>query len=1044
MKRQITRLSVVCLVLCVFCYIAQGQSMINPLDIPKPDREMPSWAKLLYVTPLNVLNVKNAFDKYYETHELPAEGITEKTKNDKEENEAELKYVLYFYRLIMFTKGGLNEDGTIKEVLEQNDTGNKKVMEKGATERAAIWTALNSETYWSTNDRPGNAMVDEHSNIYCFDVFPANTSIAYAGAETGGLFKTIDKGMNWVEISMDKKFGNPTAIAIDPTNSDGVLVGNPNTIYKTTDGGITWVTVLNVSGLGLNAIEISPLNPAVALAATNKGIYRSTDKGSTWTNIVTSASTDIAINPKDANIVYTVLKNTGTNFYECWKSTDQGQTFVKKSTGWATGYTGGEAVIGLTQADPNRVYISLLTNKQPILEKSTDGGDNWTTVAVGSSTSFPMDGGQGFYDFVILVSPTNADHLVVGTSSIYKSTDGGSTFKCLSGYCGEPLRVHVDQQAAKAIGNESWISSDGGITYSTDFYTATSFSRIKGINAGSWWGMGTAWNRDIIVGGLYHEGDLGYSEMYNGKTVRMGGGESPTGYINPFYDQNTYCDDIGGWKLPTVLSNKIVSIPNLSIYPNQSYAEMESSEVEWDPRCAQIMYLGKDNKFYKSTNNGAAFTALLTSSDAGAKIMQFEISRNNPDVMYVVQRDNTTGKIWKTTNAGVTWAPVSAIPGTSNNEKSHMTITMSAVNDNELWVGLKDGGAANKVFKSTDGGTTWVNMTTPTIGSLYILSIMHQMGTDGGVYVGGTDGKMYYRNNKLTDWQPYFAGLPVHYGAAFLKPFYRDNKIRTGGEGGLWEAALYEPSSPVAQPMVDKLTGKSCPADTFYFDSYSVLSLTGATFSWSFPGASYVSSTTVRNPKVIYTAGTHSVTLTVTNPNGTNTKTLANLVTVTAGTNTPAAPTITQSGFVLTSSSATGNQWCLNGVPIPGATNQNYTATAIGNYSVVLIKGGCPSAASNVISINTVGVEEMDNLNQLSVYPNPGHEDFTVAFNSAERTTYTLEIENMLGQVIYKEEIKDFKGDYSKALNISKGVSGIYTLRLSGTHNQTVQKIIAY
>jgi PKD repeat protein len=602
----------------------------------------------------------------------------------------------------------------------------------------------------------------------------------------------------------------------------------------------------------------------------------------------------------------------------------------------------------------------------------------------------------------------------------------------------------VDQQATKAIGNESWISSDGGITYSTDFYTKTSLSRIKGLNGGSWWGMGTGWNRDIIVGGLYHEGDLGYSEMYNNKTVRMGGGESPTGYVNPLYDLNTYCDDIGGKKLPTVLSDKISNIPNLSIYPNQSYAEMESSEVEWDPRCGSILFLGKDNKFYKSTNSGANFTALLTSSDAGAKIMQFEISRNNPDIMYVVQRDNSSGKIWKTINGGINWSVISAIPGTTNNEKKYMTITMSATSDNELWVGLKEGSSTNKVFKTTDGGTSWSNITTPTIGSLHILSIMHQMGTKGGVYVGGTDGKVYYRSNGLTDWQPYLTGLPLHYNASFLKPFYRDNKIRTGGDGGLWEASLYEPSSPVAQPMVDKLSGKNCPADTFYFDSYSVLSLSGATFSWNFPGASYVSSTNIRNPKVVYTPGTHSVTLTVSNANGTDTKTVTNLVTVTAGTNTPVKPTITQSGQVLTSSSTTGNQWCLNGNPIPGATNQNYTVSINGTYTVIVIKNGCASPVSNTMEISTVGMPEIVNPYQLSVYPNPNQGDFTITFNAVSRSTYTLEIINVIGQVIYKEEIKDLTGAYTKQLAISREVPGFYTLSLSTAQNRTVKKIIIY
>src|SRR6185436_19274211 len=70
----------------------------------------------------------------------------------------------------------------------------------------------------------------------------------------------------------------------------------------------------------------------------------------------------------------------------------------------------------------------------------------------------------------------------------------------------------------------------------------------------------------------------------------------------------------------------------------------------------------------------------------------------------------------------------------------------------------------------------------------------------------------------------------------------------------------------------------------------------------------------------------------------------------------PPTPTITPSGpttfgpggsVTLNSSSASGNQWYLNGNPIGGATNQNYVATASGNYTVTITDGnGCASAAS--------------------------------------------------------------------------------------------------
>ncbi|MEJ6583630.1 MAG: gliding motility-associated C-terminal domain-containing protein [Crocinitomicaceae bacterium] len=75
---------------------------------------------------------------------------------------------------------------------------------------------------------------------------------------------------------------------------------------------------------------------------------------------------------------------------------------------------------------------------------------------------------------------------------------------------------------------------------------------------------------------------------------------------------------------------------------------------------------------------------------------------------------------------------------------------------------------------------------------------------------------------------------------------------------------------------------------------------------------------------------------------------------------TPATPTIAAGGpatfcsggsVTLTSSSATGNQWSLNGTPIGGATAQTYSATASGNYTVMITTGGCPSAASATTTV---------------------------------------------------------------------------------------------
>jgi hypothetical protein len=78
------------------------------------------------------------------------------------------------------------------------------------------------------------------------------------------------------------------------------------------------------------------------------------------------------------------------------------------------------------------------------------------------------------------------------------------------------------------------------------------------------------------------------------------------------------------------------------------------------------------------------------------------------------------------------------------------------------------------------------------------------------------------------------------------------------------------------------------------------------------------------------------------------------------------------------------------------------------------------------------------------VFPNPNNGVFNISFNIAEKETYKLELKNVLGQIVYKEELTDFIGTYSKQINVTDYEKGIYLMSLTNTKNQTVQKIIVY
>jgi PKD repeat protein len=214
--------------------------------------------------------------------------------------------------------------------------------------------------------------------------------------------------------------------------------------------------------------------------------------------------------------------------------------------------------------------------------------------------------------------------------------------------------------------------------------------------------------------------------------------------------------------------------------------------------------------------------------------------------------------------------------------------------------------------------------------------------------------------------------------------------------------------------------------------------VTGGTppYTYSVNGGSFTTNTTYTN----LSAGTYPVV--VTDANGCTFSTSATI----SNTGTaPSTPTISQLGLDLTSSSATGNQWYLNGALIPGATGQMYTATSNGSYTVVVTTGGCSSAASAPVVITSVGIVDLKNDPYgLLIYPNPNDGNFNISFTSTERSNYRIEIVNALGQLIFKDDLKDFSGHYNKQMSVVEYGQGIYTISLTNSKNETVKKIVVY
>jgi len=224
---------------------------------------------------------------------------------------------------------------------------------------------------------------------------------------------------------------------------------------------------------------------------------------------------------------------------------------------------------------------------------------------------------------------------------------------------------------------------------------------------------------------------------------------------------------------------------------------------------------------------------------------------------------------------------------------------------------------------------------------------------------------------------------------------------------------------------------------------YSVNPITGATsYVWTLPaGASVATGSGTNAITVDFAASAVSGDITVAGNSLCGNGTSSSLaVTVNPA---PETPVIDSSGFVLTSSAPTGNQWYKDGNAIQGATGQQYTVSQDGWYWTVVTLNGCSSAESNHIYYLVTATGEPDT-QLFSIHPIPNEGRFTVRFdNSVLPGSYTLEVLNSSGISIARLTEKD-TGGHTIHIDLGKPAPGVYYLIFSHTSGQTVKKFVVF
>ena len=158
---------------------------------------------------------------------------------------------------------------------------------------------------------------------------PNHPDTLYAENSTS-IFKSVNGGNSWVQLNLDAKGESLSSLAL---SSDGktLYACTNSSLFKSTDGGTDWATTN--SGWprkSVNSIMAHPVAPATIYAVGSFGVCKSTDAGETWNSSDPDSSefvNAIAINPLNNQTIYAVTSEyNGEELGEVFESTDGGQS----------------------------------------------------------------------------------------------------------------------------------------------------------------------------------------------------------------------------------------------------------------------------------------------------------------------------------------------------------------------------------------------------------------------------------------------------------------------------------------------------------------------------------------------------------------------------------------------------------------------------------------------------------------------------------------------------------------------------------------------
>jgi len=675
-----------------------------------------------------------------------------------------------------------NELSNIEELNQLNKINNKNGLKSASI--TGSWEALGPVSYHATSGyNPGVGRITSIS------VDNRNPNHIIVGSETGGVWRSGNKGKTWTPLCDNFSNMRVYALAIDPTNSNVFYWGSSNgIIYKSNDAGASWTKVATFSHFGnVNKLLIDPTNPSKVFATCSyNGIFKSTDGGRNWQKVTNDyTGLDIEFKPGDYNTIYA----TGSQFH---KSNDGGKTW---STITGT-FGSGVKMIGVSPDEASTIYV--LEEKDGMfggLYVSTDNGSNFTKKNhadknyFGYSIDADDSRGQAPRDMAIAVSPHNINEVHIAGILTFRSIDGGSSFTATSdwipynasysniGYC------HADVDDMAYFGNELYVVTDGGVfvcentaNVNADYYKDLS----TGMGIHQFYRIGLSNTDPVIISGGAQ--DNGTSAYVNGSWKSWLGADG----MESFVDKNNHSIFYGTMQEGILCKSEDGANSFYYVTPlDNNENELEGNWVtpfEQDPIEENRIYAGY-NQVYKSDDGGNKWIAI--SQIFSGNLNHLKIAASNNKVMYVA----LGYELYKTTTGEGMWSKISGFTGYINSIAIHPT------DPNRVAIATT---SSNKIYITTDGGDSWQvkNTGLPNFSALCLVWDK----VDNGLYLG-MDYGVYYINDNLSAWQLYNNLLP-NVMINELEINFADNKLYAATYGrGLWRTDLYKNTATSAKDL---------------------------------------------------------------------------------------------------------------------------------------------------------------------------------------------------------------------------------------------------